>query len=201
MLAAAWYAFFEGRERPTDREAFDERLASAGASLVPTFQAVLDRVRCGRRQALRTRESPGGACPRQRWTQPAPTSAANSIRWWAPGSCRPCRSERLADVPRYLDGMAVRLDGLQGRVGRDREGMAAVAVWEGTASTPRRDGWGRDRVALPSAGIPHRHLQSAHRHQGQGLRQAARGAVCRCGGQRAPIWAPGESLSGFVNKR
>ena len=25
---------------------------------------------------------------------------------------------------------AVRLDGLQGRVGRDREGMAAVGVWE-----------------------------------------------------------------------
>ena len=39
-------------------------------------------------------------------------------------------SERLADVPRYLDGMAARLDGLQGRVGRDQEGMAAVAVWE-----------------------------------------------------------------------
>ena len=45
MLAASWYAFFEGRELPTDREAFDERVASAGASLVPTFQAVLDRSR------------------------------------------------------------------------------------------------------------------------------------------------------------
>lgn len=129
MLAAAWYTFFEGRERPTDREAFDERLASAGASLVPTFQAVLDRVRVivDKRFELARRldafASPAVAATRTDLTGQLDTLVGPRFLSAMP-------SERLADLPRYLDGMAVRLDGLQGRVGRDREGMAAVAVWE-----------------------------------------------------------------------
>ena len=41
-------------------------------------------------------------------------------------------SERLNDLPRYLDGMAYRVDALRigGKVDRDRAGIAAVAAWE-----------------------------------------------------------------------
>ena len=129
MLAASWYAFFEGRERPTDREAFDERLASAGATLVPAFQAVLDRVRVivDKRFEL-ARRLAALASPALDATRTDMCAQLDSLAGARFLSAMP--SERLADVTRYLDGMAVRLDGLQGRVGRDREGMARVAVWE-----------------------------------------------------------------------
>ena len=39
-------------------------------------------------------------------------------------------SDRLADIPRYLDGMLVRMDSLHGRVKRDLAGIAAVEAWE-----------------------------------------------------------------------
>ena len=129
MLAASWYAFFEGRERPTGRAAFDERLASAGAKLVPTFQAVLDCVRVivDKRFEL-ARRLDTLASPALAATRTDLRGQLDSLVGARFLSAMP--SERLADVPRYLDGMAARLDGLQGRVGRDREGMAAVAVWE-----------------------------------------------------------------------
>lgn len=129
MLAAAWYAFFEGRELPTVRSAFEERLQAAGAALVPTFQGVLDRVRAiiDKRLVLARRldalDSP--ALAETRADLCAQLDALVGPRFLAG-----LPSERVADVPRYLDGMAMRLDGLQGRVGRDREGMAAVAAWE-----------------------------------------------------------------------
>ena len=129
MLAAAWYAFFEGRDAPRDRSAFEERLASAGASLVPTFQSVLNSVRvivdarfelARRLDAL---DSPAFAETRD-------DLCGQLDALVGPRFLAVLPSERLADLPRYLDGMAMRLDGLQGRVGRDREGMAAVASWE-----------------------------------------------------------------------
>ena len=129
MLAAAWYAFFEGRDAPRDRSAFEERLASAGAALVPTFQSVLNRVRvivdarfelARRLDAL---DSPAFAETRDDLCGQLGALVGPRFLALLP-------SERLADLPRYLDGMAMRLDGLQGRVGRDREGMAALASWE-----------------------------------------------------------------------
>ena len=129
MLAAAWYAFFEGRELPNVREAFEERLVAAGASLVPTFQGILDRVRTivDKRFELARRvdalDSP--ALAETRADLRAQLDALVGPRFLAA-----LPSERVVDLPRYLDAMAMRLDGLQGRVGRDREGMAAVAPWE-----------------------------------------------------------------------
>ncbi len=129
ILAAAWYAFFEGRERPTVREEFEERLASAGASLVPTFQTVLERVRVvvDKRFEL-TRRLDALASPAVAATRADLCAQLDALV--GPRFLSALPSERLADLPRYLDGMAMRLDGLQGRVGRDREGMATVAVWE-----------------------------------------------------------------------
>ena len=129
MLAAAWFAFFEGRELPTVRDAFEERLAAAGASLVPTFQDIRDHVRTivDKRFELARRvdalESPA-------LTETCADLCGQLDALVGPRFLAALPSERVADLPRYLDGMAMRLDGLQGRVGRDREGMAAVAPWE-----------------------------------------------------------------------
>ncbi|MCY3811935.1 MAG: ATP-dependent RNA helicase HrpA [Gammaproteobacteria bacterium] len=129
MLAAAWYAFFEGRELPTVRSAFDERLAASGASLVPVFQGVLDRVRVivDKRFELARRLDALNS-PALAETRADLCGQLDSLA--GPRFLAALPSERVGDLPRYLDGMAMRLDGLQGRVARDREGMAAVAAWE-----------------------------------------------------------------------
>ena len=129
MLAAAWYAFFEGRELPTARSTFDERLAASGASLVATFQGLLDRVRVivDKRFEL-TRRLDALDSPALAETRADLCGQLDALV--GPRFLAALPSERVADVPRYLDGMAMRLDGLRGRVGRDREGMAAVVAWE-----------------------------------------------------------------------
>lgn len=129
MLATAWYAFFEGRELPSVRSAFDQRLAAGGASLVPMFRRILDGVRIivDKRFEL-ARRLDGLDSPALAETRADLCGQLDALA--GPRFLAAMPSERVADVPRYLDGMAMRLDGLQGRVGRDREGMAAVAVWE-----------------------------------------------------------------------
>lgn len=128
-LSAAWYTFFEGRALPTTRGAFEERLQACGKSLASTFQNVLQHVRevLAKRHELARRidslASPALVDTRTDLSGQLDTVAGRGFLATLP-------SDRLADLPRYLDGMAMRLDGLAGRVGRDRQGMAAVMPWE-----------------------------------------------------------------------
>lgn len=129
LLASAWYAFFEDRDLPATRDAFLERLAADRRSLGPTFQRVLATVRTvfARRFVLARRiaalTSPTLAETRADLCQQLDVVAGGAFLATLP-------SAHLPDLPRYLDGMAQRLDGLQGRVGRDRAGIAAVQAWE-----------------------------------------------------------------------
>ena len=129
LLASAWYAFFEGRELPTTRDAFEARLAAERQSLVPTFQGVLATMRVvfekrfGLAPRLAALASPALAETRADLRRQLDIVAGAGLLATLP-------SARLPDLPRYLDGMSMRLDGLQGRLGRDRAGMAAVQAWE-----------------------------------------------------------------------
>ena len=129
LLAVAWYACFENRELPNTRAMFENRLTEAKASWLPTFQRVLGYVRdvFQKRFELARRIdalSPSALSATQR-------DLACQLDEIAGGRIlATLPSDRLADIPRYLDGMLMRIDSLHGRVERDLAGIAAVAAWE-----------------------------------------------------------------------
>ena len=129
LLAVAWYACFENRELPNTPAMFETRLTAAKASWLPTFQRVLGQVRdvFQKRFELARRidalsSSALSATQRDLRCQ-LDEIAGGRILATLP-------SDRLADIPRYLDGMLVRIDSLDGRVNRDLAGIAAVEAWE-----------------------------------------------------------------------
>ena len=127
LLAAAWFACFEGQPLPATRAAFDARLAEA--KLAATFAATLaqtKRILCQRfelARALDALTSPAFAPSRADMTRQLESLVG-------PGFLRNASSAWLRDMPRYLDGIAYRIDNLQGRVAKDRAGIDAVAPWE-----------------------------------------------------------------------
>ena len=129
MIASAWYAYFEGCALPTTRRDFEERLAANANALVPTFQEVhgtlneIVRKRTDLARWIDLLASPALAETRRDLARQLDGLVGHGFLATLP-------RDRLADLPRYLDAMAARIDGLDGRVARDRVGMAAVAPWE-----------------------------------------------------------------------
>ena len=137
LLASAWFAWFEGRELPATRAEFDARLAESG--LAPTFAATLERTR----QVLKLRFELSRALDALASPAFAPSRAdmAGQLQCLvAPGFLGHASKALLDDLPRYLAGIAYRIDNLQGRVAKDRAGMAAVAPWEARLATLREAG-------------------------------------------------------------
>ena len=137
LLAAAWFAWFEGRELPATRAEFDARLAECG--LAPTFAATLERVR----QVLKLRFEASRALDALASPAFAPSRAdmASQLQCLvAPDFLRHASKALLDDLPRYLAGIAYRIDNLQGRVAKDRAGIAAVAPWEARLAASREAG-------------------------------------------------------------
>ena len=106
LLAVAWYACFENRELPNTPAMFETRLTAAKASWLPTFQRVLGHVRdvFQKRFELARRidalsSSALSATQRDLRCQ-LDEIAGGRILATLP-------SDRLADIPRYLDGMLV----------------------------------------------------------------------------------------------
>ena len=129
LAAGAWRACFEGRALPTDRQAFHAQVrAGALGPAVADLAALTRRILAKRlrvRDALEALRSP--ALTASRADLEAQLSALVGADFLAVTP-----SERLADLPRYLDGMAYRVDALRvgGKVDRDRAGVAAVTAWE-----------------------------------------------------------------------
>ena len=127
LLASAWFAYFEGRPLPATRADFDARLAAL--KLAPTFAATLERTRrvlkqrFELRQALEALASPAFAPSRADMTCQLDALAAS-------GFLGHVSSAMLDDLPRYMAGIAYRIDNLPGRVAKDRAGIAALAPWE-----------------------------------------------------------------------
>ena len=127
LLAAAWFACFEGNPLPATRPEFNARIKDS--KLTPTFATTLaqtKRILCQRfdlAKALATLSSPAFA--------PSRTDMARQLeRLVSPGFLRTASSTWLRDLPRYLDGIAYRIANLQGRVAKDRTGIETIAPWE-----------------------------------------------------------------------
>ena len=127
LLAAAWEAHFAGEALPVDATGFEARLGRGG--LAAAFEATLADLRAilAKRNAvaatLAALEGPAYAPSRA-------DMAAQLVEIAGPDLLATTPSERRPDLLRYLEGMAVRLARLPGRVRQDRDGLAAVEPWQ-----------------------------------------------------------------------
>ncbi len=139
LRAAAWFAYFEDRDLPTTEAAFKERLASGRAALAPIFIDTLEQTRSilARRfevaAAISAMASPAFAASRADLMRQLDDLIGAEFLITTP-------RHRLADLPRYLDAMAYRIDNLAGRVDRDQARMEAVGVWESRLAALREAG-------------------------------------------------------------
>ena len=129
VAAAFWFAYFEGSALPRTRAGFDACAGTGKGALRATFSEILGRAGriLTRRTEVATRldalVSPAFAKSRG--------DMARQLGNLVPSDfLRTTPRRRLADLPRYLDGMAYRIDNLHGRVRRDLAGIEKVAVWE-----------------------------------------------------------------------
>ena len=129
LETSAWHAYFDGRDLPATRQAFDARLAET--ALAPVFRATLEVTR---RILVKARAVRAAAA-----AMASPALAASRADILAQldelvgeGFLATTPRARLADIPRYLDGMIHRNEHLRvsGRVARDQAGIAALATWE-----------------------------------------------------------------------
>lgn len=147
LAATTWFAYFEGCELPATRAAFEQRLASNRQALGPIFQDTLDWARkiLAKRfevaRAVDALDSPAFAASRA-------DLAGQLDRLVGADFLAVTPKHRLPDVPRYLDGMAHRIDNLQGRVRRDRAGIEAVRLWERRLAALRESGETADTAEL-----------------------------------------------------
>lgn len=147
LAAAVWRACFDGRELPTTRQAFNDRMATAALGSV--FESVFSVVRAvlGRRRGVARRvatmNSPALALSRDDLT-------AQLADLTGPGFLTEASRRWLAELPRYLDAMDYRIDRLRlgGRVKRDRESILAVAPWERRLESLRAAGVANDELRL-----------------------------------------------------
>ena len=111
------------------KAAFEQRLAIGRTSAMPILLEILEHARDILGKRLEVARGIEGL------TSPAFASSRNDLRGQldhlvARDFLRTTPRSRLADLPRYLDGMLYRIGNLHGRVERDLAGIEKVAVWE-----------------------------------------------------------------------
>ncbi|MYD97311.1 MAG: ATP-dependent RNA helicase HrpA [Gammaproteobacteria bacterium] len=127
--AAYWFACFDGRDLPRTKADFDRRLVDNRSAVPAVFAEMLGHARDTLHKRLDVAKrieslvSPAFA--------PTRDDLAGQLQDLVPAAfVRSTPRARLADLPRYLDGMLHRIGNLQGRVRRDRAGIEAVADWD-----------------------------------------------------------------------
>ena len=129
VATAFWFACFDGSELPRTRSGFDERVKAGGATLHEIFFEIIGHARhtLAKRTAvargIEGLASPAFAKSREDMTRQLENLVASDFLRTTPRG-------RLPDLPRYLDGMAHRIENLRGRVERDLAGVERVAAWE-----------------------------------------------------------------------
>ena len=129
QAAACWQVFFEGEPWPENRTSFDERirerkgrLASAADALLPWAAAALAR-RFEAARALDELASKAFDCARQdldaHLKRLVPATFLTATPW-----------PELAQLPRYLDAVLVRIRNLPGRVDKDLRVLGPVVELE-----------------------------------------------------------------------
>jgi ATP-dependent helicase HrpA len=125
LFAVTWASFFEGEGLPGSQAEFRRRLAARRERWQPTFVAVLEATQTilERRfrvvRALEEARSPAFAPAVADVRRQLETLVGADFLTRVPVA-------RLVDLPRYLDAMCVRLEGLQGRVAKDAEAMGTI---------------------------------------------------------------------------
>jgi len=129
LHAGVWYCFFEDGGLPQTASAFAARLAERRSRWFEVFETALaasDRILARRFdvvRALAEARSPAFAA--------AVADMREQVdRLVGAEFLRHIELARLSDVPRYLDGVLARLEGLQGRVDKDAEAMRAIRAFE-----------------------------------------------------------------------
>ncbi|MCY3841337.1 MAG: ATP-dependent RNA helicase HrpA, partial [Gammaproteobacteria bacterium] len=129
VAAAFWLACFDGSALPRSKAGFDACRETGEGALRGTFSEVLGQARqiLTRRTEVANRldalASPAFAKSREDMARQLGSLVPSDLLRTTP-------RRHLAHVPRYLDGMAYRIDNLHGRVQRDLAGIEKVAVWE-----------------------------------------------------------------------
>ena len=129
VAVAFWFACFDGAELPQTQAGFDECVERGGAVLQKTFFDVITHARqiLAKRTAV-ARGIEGLASPA--FAMSREDMARQLENLVSPDFLRRTPRAYLPDLSRYLDGMAHRIQNLQGRVERDLAGVEKVAVWE-----------------------------------------------------------------------
>ncbi|MCY3620636.1 MAG: ATP-dependent RNA helicase HrpA, partial [Gammaproteobacteria bacterium] len=129
VAAAFWCAYFDGSALPRSKAGFDACAEAGKGVLRGTFSEILGQARriLARRTEVANRldalSSPAFAKSRE--------DMAGQLGNLVPAHfLRTTPRHRLADLPRYLDGIGYRIENLQGRVQRDLAGIERLAVWE-----------------------------------------------------------------------
>ena len=146
VAAAFWFAYFDGSALPRSKARFDACAEVGAGALRGTFSEILGHARriLIRRtdvaNSLDALASPAFARTRE--------DMARQLRNLVPSDfLRTTPRARLADLPRYLDGIGYRIGNLHGRVQRDLAGIEKVARWE------RRLAEVADHAEDPSSGL------------------------------------------------
>jgi ATP-dependent helicase HrpA len=125
LFASVWHCFFEAGGLPETTEAFRRRLSERREAWNPAFTRVVqicERVLEHRLRVVRALDATASKA-----FAPAVADLRAQLDRLVPADfLRQTPSARLADIPRYLDGMLARLAGLQGRVDKDAQGQAVV---------------------------------------------------------------------------
>ncbi len=128
LRASAWYTFFDAEALPQTPETFEARLAQRRKQWPGCFETLLGLAKAvvvARFNVVRALDDA---------KSPAYVDAVRDMRAQIAGlvpadflGCVPLR--HLGEVPRYLDAMLHRLEGLQGRVAKDAQANAAIAAF------------------------------------------------------------------------
>ena len=127
--AAFWFACFDGSELPRTQTGFDACVKAGVGMVQKTFFEIIGHARniLAKRTAVAHRveelASPAFAKSREDLARQLENLVASDFLRTTPRG-------QLPDLPRYLDGMAHRIQNLRGRVERDLAGVERVAAWE-----------------------------------------------------------------------
>ncbi len=128
LRASAWYCFFDGRELPHSTAEYDARVAQHRGAWPATFDTLLCHAkailaaRFATVRALSEAKSPA-------YVEPVRDMNAQLVRLVPADFLDRIPLRYLGEVPRYLEAISHRLEGLQGRIQKDAQTAAEIAAF------------------------------------------------------------------------
>ena len=129
LLSTAWVAYFDGRDVPRTRDAFEERLRERRGRLVETYFQLIVRVRAVLARRFDTACEVGELSSRT-FARARRDLEEQLLRLVPDDFLSTTPYDRLPDLIRYLDGMRYRIDHLQGKVGKDEANIKIIDSWQ-----------------------------------------------------------------------